>query len=50
MNKPGFLEEFGKNTMGMRERVQARGTGKINTKITQGSSLDWKHVQCGLTG
>lgn len=33
----------------MWERVQARWTDKINTKITKGRSLDWKQVQCGLT-
>lgn len=44
MNKLGFLEEFEKNIIGMRERVQARWTDKINTKITKGCSLDWKHV------
>lgn len=43
VNKLGLLEEFEEN-IGMWERVQAGGTAKISTKITQGCSLGWKHV------
>jgi len=50
-NKPGSLEEFGgKHYANEGKRVQARWSGNINTKTTQGSSLDWKHIQCSVTG
>lgn len=35
MNKLGFLGEFEKNTTGIWEEVQARGTDKTNTENTK---------------